>query len=142
VALPALASSVAGGGATELVKAGAAWTSGGSSYRTFRASLPDVYAAVRTTLAELEFPEPDEEVEQEKMILRARAIDRELRVDLNPVTSSLVSVRITVVQGLMRKDPATAATLIELVGDIVQPEWNALPRRSLGSSRGVPGPGN
>jgi hypothetical protein len=142
LALPALATSAAGGGATELVRAGAAWTSGGSSYRTFKASLSDVYAAVQTTLAQLEFPVPDEEVEQEKMILRTRAIDRRVRIDLNPVTSSLISVRITAIRGLMTKEPATAATLIELVGDIVTPELNALPQRSLGSSRRIPATGN
>jgi hypothetical protein len=136
LAIPAVAS-VAGGGAEELVKAGAASTTGGAASRTFKGSLPEVHAAVRRTLAELEFPEPDEKVIEERMILRTRAIDRQIRIDLRPVTSSLINVRVAVVRGLFSKEPATAEALTDLVADMLQPPPSALPR-AVGASPRAP----
>ena len=115
VAVPAIGSAAASGGASALVRAGSAAVQGGTVYRTFDAPLTSVHDAVETTLARLEFPTPDEQVQQERVILSANAIERHVRVDLQPITPSLTQVSVTVSINFWQKDSATAATLIDLV---------------------------
>ena len=121
VAVPAIGSAAASGGASALVRAGSTAVQGGTVYRTFDAPLTSVHDAVETTLARLEFPAPDEEVHQEHVILSANAIDRHVRVDLQPITPTLTQVSITVSINFWQKDAATAATLIDLVTKILGP---------------------
>ena len=121
VAVPAIGSAAASGGARALVRAGSTAVQGGTVYRTFDASLTSVHDAVETTLARLEFPAPDEEVHQERVILSANAIDRHVRVDLQPITPTLTQVSITVSINFWQKDAATAATLIDLVTKTLGP---------------------
>ena len=121
VAVPAIGSAAASGGASALVRAGSTAVQGGTVYRTFDASLTSVHDAVETTLARLEFPAPDEEVHQERVILSANAIDRHVRVDLQPITPTLTQVSITVSINFWQKDAATAATLIDLVTKTLGP---------------------
>jgi hypothetical protein len=115
VAVPAIGSAAASGGASALVRAGSTAVQGGTVYRTFDAPLVSVHDAVETTLAHLEFPTPDVKVQQEHVILSADAIDRHVRVDLQPITPSLTQVSITVSINFWQKDAATAATLLDLV---------------------------
>jgi len=121
VAVPAIGSAAASGGASALVRAGSTAVQGGTVYRTFDAPLTSVHDAVETTLARLEFPAPDEEVHQERVILSANGIDRHVRVDLQPITPTLTQVSITVSINFWQKDAATAATLIDLVTKILGP---------------------
>ena len=121
VAVPAIGSAAASGGASALVRAGSTAVQGGTVYRTFDAPLTSVHDAVETTLARLEFPAPDEEVHQEHVILSANAIDRHVRVDLQPITPTLTQVSITVSINFWQKDAATAATLIDLVTKTLGP---------------------
>jgi hypothetical protein len=114
VAVPAIGSAAASSGASALVRAGSTAVQGGTVYRTFDAPLISVHDAVETTLARLEFPTPDEKVQQERVILSANAIDRHVRVDLQPITPSLTQVSITVSINFWQKDSATAATLLDL----------------------------
>jgi Protein of unknown function (DUF3568) len=120
LAVPALGSA-ASGGAGALVRAGAASTRSGTVYRTFDASLREVYAAVQTTLARLEFPAPEEQVHEEHVTLHTEAIQREVRVDLQPITSSLTQVAVTAGIAPFRTDLATATTLIDLVAQTLGP---------------------
>ena len=121
VAVPALGSAAVSGGANALVRAGATAVQGGTAYRTFDASLTSVHHAVETTLARIEFPAPDEQVQQERVILSAEAIDRHVRVDLQPITPSLTQVSVTVSINFWQKDSATAATLVDLVAQALGP---------------------
>jgi hypothetical protein len=130
VAVPALGSAAASGGAGELVRAGASSIQGGTVSRTFDAPLPSVHDAVETTLARLDFPAPDEQVHQEHMTLRTNAIERRVRVDLQPITPTLTQVSVTVEINFWQKDPATAATLVDLMAEMLGPEPRALSRSS------------
>jgi hypothetical protein len=121
IAIPAIGSGAASGGASALVQAGATAVEGGTAYRTFDASLPSVHEAVERTLVRLDFPAPDEEVHQEHITLSADAIERHVRVDLQPITPTLTQVAVTVAINFWRKDPATAATLIDLVTKTLGP---------------------
>src|SRR5262245_62398099 len=89
IAIPAIGSAAASGGAGELVRAGSTAVQGGTVYRTFDAPLTSVHDAVEATLAHLEFPAPDEEFNQERVILSAHAIERQVKVDLKPITPKL-----------------------------------------------------
>src|SRR5262245_28329978 len=128
IAVPAIGSAAASGGAGELVRAGTTATQGGTVYRTFDAPLASVHAAVETTLARLEFPSPDEQVHEERVVLSANAIDRRVRVDLQPITPALTQVSVSVAMSFWRKDSATAATLVDLVTETLGPEPRALSR--------------
>jgi hypothetical protein len=130
LAVPALGSAAASGSAGALVRAGATAVQGGTAYRTFDAPLTTVYDAVETTLARLEFPTPDEEVQQERVILSADAIERHVRVDLQPITPSLTQVSVTVSINFWQKDSATAATLLALVTETLGPAPRASSRLS------------
>src|SRR5262249_31316665 len=121
IAIPAIGSGAASGGAGELVRAGTTAGQGGTVYRTLDASLTSVYDAGETTLARLEFPMPDEEIHQEHVILSANAIERHVRIDLQPITTSLTQVSVTVSINFWQKDSATAATLIDLVTKTLGP---------------------
>src|SRR5262245_66618343 len=121
IAVPAIGSAAASGGAGELVRAGTTATQGGTVYRTFDAPLASVHAAVETTLARLEFPSPDEQVHQERVVLSANAIERHVRVDLQPITPALTQVSVTVSINFWQKDSATATTLIDLVTKTLGP---------------------
>jgi hypothetical protein len=121
IAVPAIGSAAASGGANALVRAGATAVQGGTVYRTFDAPVTTVHDAVETTLARLAFPAPDQEVHHERVILSANAIERHVRVDLQPITPTLTQVSITVAINFWQKDAATAATLIDLVTQTLGP---------------------
>jgi hypothetical protein len=121
IAIPAIGSGAASGGAGALVRAGTTAVQAGTAYRTFDASLTSVYDAVEATLARLEFPAPDEQVHQEHIILSADAIERHVRVDLQPITTALTQVSVTVSINFWQKDSATAATLIDLMTKTLGP---------------------
>jgi hypothetical protein len=128
VAVPVLGSAAASGSASALVRAGAGSIKDGVVYRTFDASLHDVYAAVQRTLSRLEFPAPEEQVNQEHVTLHTNAIERRVRIDLQPITPALTQIRVTAVIGLAQKDLATATTLVDLVAEALGPEPRALSR--------------
>src|SRR5262249_24891413 len=120
LAIPAVGSGAASG-AGALVRAGTTAVQGGTVYRTFDAPLTSVYSAVEATLARLEFPAPDEQAHQERVILSANAIERHVRVELQPITRTLTQVSVTVSINFWQKDSATAATLIDLVTKTLGP---------------------
>jgi hypothetical protein len=74
---------------------------------------------------------PDEQVQHERVILSANAIERHVRVDLQPITPSLTQVSVTVSINFWQKDSATAATLLDLVTETLGPApraWSRLLR--------------
>jgi hypothetical protein len=128
LAAPALGSAAASGSAGALVRAGAGSIKNGTVYRTFDAPLRDVDAAVRTTLSRLQFPGPEEQLHRERVTLRTNAIERRVCVELQPITSALTQVSVTLAIGPWRKDPATATTLVDLMAEALGPEPRALSR--------------
>jgi len=128
LAVPALGSAAASGSAGALTRAGASAMSGGTVYRTFDAPLRDVHDAVERTLARLEFPSPVEQVKQEHVTLQTYASERRVRIDLQPITPTLIQVEVTVAINFFQKDPATAATLVDLVAEALGPNPRALSR--------------
>jgi hypothetical protein len=114
VALPALAPAAVNAGG-DLVKAGTV-RMGGATYRTFSVPLAELYRATRTTLEGLGFATPEEEMVEERVTLRARGVDRTVRIDLQPITGSLTQMRVFVRKETLGKDPATAMELVEQTG--------------------------
>jgi hypothetical protein len=110
VALPALAPAALSAGG-DLVKAGTVHM-GGATYRTFGVSLSQLYHATRTTLDGLGFAPPEEESKEERVTLYARAIDRTVRIDLQPITGAMTQMRVTVRKEMLGKDLATASELV------------------------------
>ena len=60
-------------------------------------------------------------MQQERVILSANAIERHVRVDLQPITPLLTQVSVTVSINFWQKDTATAATLLDLVTGTLGP---------------------
>jgi hypothetical protein len=110
VALPAIAPAAAAGG--QLVRTGTEHV-GGATYRTFSVPLNDLYRATRKTLDELGFAEPEEEAVEERVTVRARGIDRTVRIDLHPITGALTQMRVSARKESLGKDAATASELVE-----------------------------
>jgi hypothetical protein len=128
LAVPVLGSAAASGSAGAPVRAGAASVKDGAVYRTFDASLREVHGAVLGTLADLEIPPPDQQVNRERVTLNTRAIERRLRIDLQPLTPALTQIRVTAVIGVFQDDTATATTLVDLVAKALGPERRGVSR--------------
>ena len=129
IAAPALGSAATSGSTGALVRAGTGWTSSsGEVYRTFDAPLGDVHAAVRTTLSHVQFPVAEEQGDDTHVTLRATATNRQVRIDVLPITPALTQVGITVVNGPFRKDLATATTLSDLLAEALGPSLKATSR--------------
>jgi hypothetical protein len=110
LAAPAMGPALSAGG--DVLRAGAAHTLGGASYRTFGAPLVEVYGAVHRTLARLEFSPPDEEIREEDVRLSTVGIRRSVRIELHPITPALTQMRVFVRGARLGKDPATASEIV------------------------------
>jgi hypothetical protein len=124
LAVPAVGSAVSGG-MGGIARAGAARV-GGATARTFSASLPVVYGAVRATLNRLEFAPPEEEFDQEHVTLRTAGIERDVRIDLQPITPAITQVRVQVKRNLLSRDLATATELVAQVAEALEPDGQRL----------------
>ena len=112
VALPAIGAAAASGGASSVVKAGTDYTLGGATARTFSAPLNEVHDVTLGTLQRLGVKVTEEEKTPDGVaVLRGEAIDRTVRVTLEPVTSAMTRVTVGVRAG-MGRDRATAAELL------------------------------
>jgi hypothetical protein len=132
LALPPLAA-VLSGGAGEAVKVGVDTTVGGTSYRTFSAPLADVRDAVRQAFRALEIVITEDGTAKDgTALLTGEAYRRKIDVKLEPVTPMLTRLRMVVRQGLLGRDRATAAELIEQTARALEtlspPGASALPR--------------
>jgi hypothetical protein len=110
VAVPALAPAALSAGG-DLVKVGTVHV-GGATYRTFGVPLSELYHATRKTLDGLGFAPPEEESKEERVTLYARAIDRTVRIDLQPITGAMTQMRVFVRKETLGKDLATASELV------------------------------
>jgi uncharacterized protein DUF3568 len=121
IAVPAIGAAALSSGVGSLVKSGTEYTLGGVAYRTFPGSLRDVYAAVRTTFSKLEFEEPDEKINEERVRLQYAGIGREVRVDLMPITPGITQMRMIVRKEFIGKDRATASAILDEIADALKP---------------------
>jgi len=121
LAVPAVGLSIMGDAAGSAVKAGVEHTMGGATYRTFSAPLADVRAAVRQSFRDLEI-----QITEDELLIGGgativgEALHREITVQLEPVTPSLTRLKIVVRQGLLGRDRATSAELIEQTARALQ----------------------
>jgi len=121
LALPAVGVSIMGDAAGSAVKAGVEHTIGGATYRTFSASRADVRAAVRQSFRDLEI-----QITEDELLIGGgarivgEALHREITVELEPVTPALTRLKIAVRQGLLGRDRATSAELIEQTARALQ----------------------
>ena len=129
LAVPVLGSAAASGSAGALVRAGANSVKGGAVYRTFDASLHEVHTAALSTLVRLQLPTPEEQVDHERVTLHTQAIERQVRIDLQPITPALTQIRVAAVIGPFQDDTATASTLVDLVAKALGPEPGAVSRQ-------------
>jgi hypothetical protein len=114
VALPLVAPAAMSTGG-DLVKEGTVRAMGGATFRTFDASLSEIYTATRRTLDRLGFAPPEEASVEEHVTLRARGIDRTVRIDLQPITGELTQMRVFVRKEPLGKDIATASAVVAQV---------------------------
>jgi len=110
IAAPVLAPAAFSAGG-DLVKAGTVRL-GGATFRTFSLPLAEVHQATRKTLDGLGFPEPEENIVEERVILYAHGVDRTVRIDLQPITPSMTQMRVLVRKKMLAKDLATASELV------------------------------
>lgn len=118
-ALPALAPAALHAGG-DLVKAGTV-RMGNATVRTFSLPLADVHEGTRRTLNGLGFPEPQEEMVEERVTLRVSALDRTIRVDLRPITGAMTQMRVSVRKKTLSHDIATASELVERIDQALEP---------------------
>lgn len=110
------------GGAGSAVKAGTDYTFGGTAYRTFAAPLEDVRDAVVGSFADLEIEITEDEAIDggDSVWIVGEAAHREIHVKLESITPVLTRLRMVVRQGLIGRDRATAAELIEQTARALQ----------------------
>lgn len=127
LAIPTVGSAAVGASGDAL-KAGASYTFGGWTYRTFSAPLVGVYGAARQTLARLDFPPPEEEIAEERVSLVTSAIDRTVQIDLRPITPAMTQLRVRVRMAHLGKDPSTSSELVAQTEATLLGSPAALPR--------------
>ncbi len=125
LAVPVMGSAMSVG-AEGLAKAGMAKTMGGSTYRTFSAPLTEVYDAARTTLKRLDWSLSEDEIEAERVRVRAVAIDRNVKIDLQPITPAMTQMKVTVGKEPFGKDEMTASELMAQTEEMLSRSPSAL----------------
>lgn len=94
------------------VRAGTEYTMTGTAYRTFTLSPEDLAMVVRQTLERMELPSVEEQEGEGRLTVRAEGIERSVRLTLTPISPSLTRLGVSVKQGLVRRDKATASEII------------------------------
>jgi len=133
VAAPMLAPAAFSAGG-DLVKAGTVRL-GGATFRTFSAPIAEVYQATRTTLDGLGFAKPEEEMDEERVILHVKGVDRSVRIDLQPIAGSMTQMRVFVRKSTLGKDLATASELVAQTEQALESRGAALNGRPRQSRR-------
>ena len=115
IELPALGAAALSTGMGSAVRAGTEYTLTGTAYRTFTLSLEDLAAVVRRTLERMELPLTDAAAHDAQLVLVAEGIDRTVRLTFTPISPSVTRLGISVKQGLVRRDRATASEIVTQV---------------------------
>jgi len=102
-----------GVGAGVAAGTGTSYTLDGIAYRTFTAPLDDVRRAAHTTLTRMDIAlKSDETADGGGRAIVAAAGDRTVHIDLERLTARTTRMRVTVKQGWIWRDRATAGELI------------------------------
>ena len=112
IELPALGAAALSAGIGNAVRAGTEYTVTGTAYRTFTLSLEDLSAVVRRTLEHMELPITEAVAHDERLTLTAEGIERTVRLTFTPISPAVTRLGITVKQGIIRRDRATASEII------------------------------
>jgi hypothetical protein len=111
---------VLGAGAGTAAGTGVSQTLSGVAYKTFTASAERVRNATIETLAKMDMEiTGDKKVERNRRIT-AKAVDREISIDLEPLTPSATRMRVTVEENAIFKDAATATEIIVQTADALE----------------------
>jgi hypothetical protein len=96
------------------VSAGTAvsYTLDGVAYRTFTASLPKVEKATLTALNEMGIQVEGKEKAEDGRVIKATGAERQIEVQLEPISANTTRIRTVVKQGVFFKDRATATEII------------------------------
>jgi hypothetical protein len=112
IELPALGAAALSAGMGNAVRAGTEYTMTGTAYRTFSLSLEDLVGVTRRTLERMELPITEAEAHDERLTLRAEGIERTVRLTFTPISPTVTRLGISVKQGLVRRDRATASEIV------------------------------
>ena len=115
IELPALGAAALSTGMGSAVRAGTEYTLTGTAYRTFTLSLEDLAAVVRRTLDRMELPITEAAAHDERLTIDAEGIDRTVHLSFTPISPSVTRLGISVKQGLVRRDRATASEIVTQV---------------------------
>jgi len=110
--LPALGAAALSAGVGNAVRAGTEYTVTGTAYRTFTLSLEDLAKVVRHTLDRMELPVTGAAVKGARLTYVAEGIERTVRLTFTPISPSVTRLGITVKQGVIRRDRATASEIV------------------------------
>lgn len=119
IELPALGAAALSAGVGNAVRAGTEYTVTGTAYRTFTLSLEDLAAVVRRTLDRMELPITHAAAHDERLVLEAEGIARTVHLTFTPISPSVTRLGISVKQGLVRRDRATASEIVTQVEQAV-----------------------
>jgi carbon monoxide dehydrogenase subunit G len=113
-ALPAVGLAAMSDAAGSGAKAGVEYSFGGTAYRTFSAPLSQVRSAVLQSFRDLEIGiTQDAPIVGGGAQITGEALHRKITVQLEPVTPALTRLKMSVRHGLVGKDRATSAELID-----------------------------
>jgi len=110
--LPALGAAALSAGVGNAVRAGTEYTITGTAYRTFSLPVEDLSTIVRRTLDRMNLPIAAEKIEDGRLTLDAEGIDRTVHLTFTPISRSVTRLGISVKQGLIRRDRATASEIV------------------------------
>ena len=110
--LPALGAAALSAGVGNAVRAGTEYTMTGTAYRTFSLPLEDLAVTVRRTLDRMSLPIAEEKLEDGRLTLDVEGIHRTVHLTFTPISRSVTRLGISVRQGVIRRDRATASEII------------------------------
>ena len=91
---------------------GVSYTLSGYAYKTFTASIKKVNAATETALERMGIQIESREVSSDKIIIKGKAVERQVEVSLEALTPKATRIRTVVMENSVLKDRATATEII------------------------------
>ena len=91
---------------------GVSYTLSGYAYKTFTAPLKEVNTATETALERMGIEVASREVSSNKIIIKGKAVERQVEVSLEALTSKATRIRTVVMENAVLKDRATATEII------------------------------
>ncbi len=116
-----------GGGTAANV--GVEHTLNGIAYKTFTASLDQVYAANQMALADMSVKITDDAKTESGRQVIAIAADREIEIQFERLTPRMTRMRVVAAENMLFKDSATATEIILQTADHLESKTAATARR-------------